>query len=298
MIYNFSFIIPHKNCPDLLQRCVDSIPERDDVQVIVVDDNSDDGKKPLLKSRANLQVVLLDAKHSKGAGRARNVGLEHAEGKWLLFADADDYYNYGLLDILDKYATDEITDMVFLNARMFNEKDETLPLRLNSLVDDIINHRKNAALMLRFTFWTPWSRMIKRKIVTDNHILFDETMARNDKNFILECSSKAVSFEVEKNKIYNYFRPSYGSMTDKKRTVALLDDMVKITSRTNRIYKSVNIRLRYSYIEIFYKTSFVAGLGKRDIFVKYLSALWKNKVCLFSDVMYYIMKKKNINILF
>jgi len=45
---NYSFIIPHKNCPDLLQRCVDSIPERDDVQVIVVDDNSDEGKKNYL----------------------------------------------------------------------------------------------------------------------------------------------------------------------------------------------------------------------------------------------------------
>ena len=84
-MYNYSFIIPHKNCPDLLQRCVDSIPERDDVQVIVVDDNSDDGKKPSLKNHKNLQVILLDATQSKGAGRARNVGLEHAEGKWLLF---------------------------------------------------------------------------------------------------------------------------------------------------------------------------------------------------------------------
>ena len=48
MQINYSFIIPHKNCPDLLQRCVDSIPERDDVQVIVVDDNSDEGKKNYL----------------------------------------------------------------------------------------------------------------------------------------------------------------------------------------------------------------------------------------------------------
>ena len=58
-MYNYSFIIPHKNCPDLLQRCVDSIPERDDVQVIVVDDNSDDSKKPSLKNHKNLQVILM-----------------------------------------------------------------------------------------------------------------------------------------------------------------------------------------------------------------------------------------------
>ena len=37
---NYSIIIPHKNIPNLLQRCLDSIPNREDVQIIVVDDNS------------------------------------------------------------------------------------------------------------------------------------------------------------------------------------------------------------------------------------------------------------------
>ena len=38
---NYSFIIPHRNVPHLLQRCIDSIPKRDDIQIIIVDDNSD-----------------------------------------------------------------------------------------------------------------------------------------------------------------------------------------------------------------------------------------------------------------
>ena len=37
----FSFVIPHKNTPELLQKCLNSIPDRDNIQVIVVDDNSD-----------------------------------------------------------------------------------------------------------------------------------------------------------------------------------------------------------------------------------------------------------------
>jgi len=38
---NYSIIIPHKNIPHLLVRCLDSIPQREDVQIIVADDNSD-----------------------------------------------------------------------------------------------------------------------------------------------------------------------------------------------------------------------------------------------------------------
>ncbi len=45
MELNYSFIIPHYNTSDLLQRLIDSIPQREDVEIIVVDDNSDDGKK-------------------------------------------------------------------------------------------------------------------------------------------------------------------------------------------------------------------------------------------------------------
>ena len=40
--FNYSIIIPHRNIPQLLQRCIDSIPSRDDLQIIIVDDNSDD----------------------------------------------------------------------------------------------------------------------------------------------------------------------------------------------------------------------------------------------------------------
>ena len=42
MNYIYSIIIPHKNSPELLSRCLDSIPNRDDLQVVIVDDNSDE----------------------------------------------------------------------------------------------------------------------------------------------------------------------------------------------------------------------------------------------------------------
>lgn len=294
MNINYSIIIPYKNCPELLKRCLNSIPNRDDVQVIVIDDNSDNDKKPII-DRGDVEVITLDANQSKGAGRARNVGLTHATGKWLLFADADDYFTESLPGFLDKYATDEATDMVFLNARMFNENDETLPFRLNNLINNYLNHYSNAELTLRYTFWTPWSRMIKRKIVSGNSILFDETMARNDKNFVLECSSKAVSVKVEYEKIYCYFRPSYGSITDKKRNVSILNDMIAITGRTNQIYKGANIRLRYSYIEIFRDAGFVKGMSRMEIMKKYIASLRKNNVSILTDIICYIYNRRMPN---
>ena len=100
---NYSIIIPHKNIPDLLTRCVNSIPQRGDIQIIVVDDNSDQAYLDIFPSfyRSDLEVIF--TKEGRGAGYARNIGLKRAKGKWLLFADADDYYTGGFLDVLDKY---------------------------------------------------------------------------------------------------------------------------------------------------------------------------------------------------
>ena len=91
---NYSIIIPHKNIPYLLQRCIDSIPYRDDVQIIVIDDNSD----PTIVDFSNFpgcnrpQVEIYFTKDGRGAGYARNVGLQHVKEKWVLFADADDLF--------------------------------------------------------------------------------------------------------------------------------------------------------------------------------------------------------------
>ena len=110
---NYSFIIPHKNCPALLQRCLESIPQREDIQIIVVDDNSKIENKPK-SNRADTEIVYLNKEQSKGAGKARNVGLGIAKGKWLLFPDADDFYEKGFLEELDVYV-DSQYDIVFFD---------------------------------------------------------------------------------------------------------------------------------------------------------------------------------------
>ncbi|MBQ5445892.1 MAG: glycosyltransferase family 2 protein, partial [Lachnospiraceae bacterium] len=88
----FSIIIPHYDIPDLLMRCLKSIPVSKEIQVIVVDDNSPEADTYLEKypelSRPYLEFIRTTK--GGGAGYARNIGLEHAKGEWLLFADADD----------------------------------------------------------------------------------------------------------------------------------------------------------------------------------------------------------------
>ena len=90
----YSIIIPHKNIPQLLQRCLDSIPRREDIQIIVIDDNSSPEIVDFahFPGRERDDVEIVFTREGRGAGYARNEGLKRAKGKWLLFADTDDFF--------------------------------------------------------------------------------------------------------------------------------------------------------------------------------------------------------------
>lgn len=103
-MFNYSIIIPHKNIPSLLRRCLDSIPERDDLEIIVVDDNSKEDTIRDLQTihRNNIQIIY--TKEGKGAGYAMNVGISKAQGKWILFADADDFFLPNVIEKISPYS--------------------------------------------------------------------------------------------------------------------------------------------------------------------------------------------------
>ena len=185
---NYSIIIPHYNIPELLIRCVRSIPERDDVEIIVVDDHSPEGDKyperyPEL-SRKGLTYIHLDK--NIGGGGARNVGMKHASGKWLIFADADDFFNYCLDAILDEYK-DNACDIIYLNANSIDTGTY-----LNTGRSEPQNKRIAAYLEcanedtdydLRFSFGEPWCKIVSRQLVKEHNIEFEETPIHNDTQF-------------------------------------------------------------------------------------------------------------------
>ena len=114
---HYSIIIPYYNCPKLLVRCLNSIPTREDLQVIVIDDCSPTNYlyEDIVVKYSQCNVEFYQTPRNLGAGCARNIGLKHAKGKWLIFADADDYFNVCFSDILDLYV-DSLADIIFFKA--------------------------------------------------------------------------------------------------------------------------------------------------------------------------------------
>jgi glycosyltransferase involved in cell wall biosynthesis len=209
---NFSIIIPHKNIPELLERCLASIPQRDDIQIIVADDNSDisyfENMEYLGAKYPYVEFIFAKDKKRRGAGYARNIGLEHARGKWLIFADADDFFNQPAFEeALDKYK-DSDADMVCFSNNSVDSDDITIA---KENVWFSMHEQVNATLeqnnldIIRYNTGVVWARFIKRDLVERINAKFQETICRNDTLFSVQTGCHAKEIVLDNSlEIYCY----------------------------------------------------------------------------------------------
>lgn len=197
----YSVIVPNRNHPALLIRALASIPVREDLEVIVVDDASDPAQMDMAHypglERADCQVIFTT--EGKGAGYARNVGLDHARGRWLLFLDADDFFTEGILPLLDSHK-DGTEDIIFFGiTSVYSDTLEPSP-RHESRTAPIARYRDNPAKLEAYcrNLWPePWGKMIRRSMVLDHGICFDQTACANDVMFsaLIGRAARAIAYD-------------------------------------------------------------------------------------------------------
>ena len=201
----YSIIIPHYGIPELLRRCLASIPQREDFQIIVVDDHSPDfdtyrDRYPDLFREG---VTWLQTPHNGGAGLARNVGLDHATGKWLLFADADDFFTEDMEELLDAYKDTE-ADVIYFRHRCVMSDNLEEKARRDKWMDGMFDRYFESGddRELRFNHCVPWAKMTRRSLVEENALRYDEVRYSNDIMFNITAASKARSVRVVDREFY------------------------------------------------------------------------------------------------
>lgn len=90
-------ICPVYNQEELVIRAIDSIPKRDDIEIIVIDDGSEDGTMEKLiqyrdKNSDLLNLILLYNDTNKGVAYTINRGYDLAIGEYVVLLGSDDYF--------------------------------------------------------------------------------------------------------------------------------------------------------------------------------------------------------------
>ena len=192
------------------------------MEVIIVDDNSDPEVVDFdnFPGRGRADVTILHNDGQKWAGTARNRGIEAASGRWLIFADADDFFNYCLSEMLDKYAESD-ADIVFFKANSLDDEmyctssmTERRVRHINSYFKKYLAGDKKGEALLRYAWGEPWAKMYKRSLIEKNSIRFDATPIHNDTTFTYTAGYYAQKVEADPHCIYCVtYRPGSLSTT-------------------------------------------------------------------------------------
>ena len=122
----------------------------------------------------------------------------------------------------------------------------------------------------------------------------DELPAANDKMFCLLCSYYSRNIKAEMQIVYNYYRPSKGSITDRQKNSLILDDILDVRRRTILLYKKAQYKKIPSYWFLFYKKPYVKGMSRIDIIKKYFSILHVTNTNIFADQIRYLRTRLHL----
>ena len=192
-----SVVIPVYNQEDLIVRAIESIPKRDDVEIIVVDDGSTDNTSAnifenLEKFNKNIRMVVF--KENQGVPNALNSGLELIEGEYYMALGSDDYfYTDRLNDFIDNDLNDKV-DMVYFCL----ERND------GSLIEPNEETR---------SLWVGSTKAYRREIISDT-LYPDGKRACEDLVFDDLIRQKPHTYRFTGKIIKHYNFPREGSLTD------------------------------------------------------------------------------------
>lgn len=186
-----SVIIPVYNAMPYLQEAVKSIIDQTftDYELIFVDDGSTDTSLNFLKKlQIEDQRITVLHQINKGAGVARNYGMNKAKGKYLLFLDADDIFLPNLIFEAVKCAEKNNADITIYKFQSYHnitmrKENCDYAFRKEQWSGRIVNWHNNPQKI--FTSFNPcaWNKLFKKSFIDSNGLRFQDNKRTNDLYF-------------------------------------------------------------------------------------------------------------------
>lgn len=190
-----SVIAPVYRAERFLADCVESILSQSfsNFELILVDDGSPDRSGAMCDaySERDLRIQVIH-KENGGVSLARNTGLEHAKGKFVVFVDSDDYLGENYLeDLYSAYqAAADSNVFVLSDYRPFSPDGEVARAFSGTFNASLCGQKNDAELFRRLVFdfliFPPYCKLYRRDVIERNDLRFNQTL-RSAEDFDFNC---------------------------------------------------------------------------------------------------------------
>lgn len=264
-----SIIIPVYNIEEYLEKCLDSAVNQTlkDIEIICVNDGSTDNSRSILEEYAknDSHIVIID-KENAGLGAARNTGMDHANGDYILFLDSDDWLDLEAAESLYNQAILEDFDLVFFKIKPYDEeKDEFFKRDDYDLIavkdffnKSNINYKSLKNSIFRFSV-VAYNRIYKRSFLDKFSMKFPEGLIFEDNPFFYEVILKADNIKfLDEYYLYRRFRDNsiMTSCDSRFLDIIPITDLTLDAFRNNGLfdeYLEPLVNFKISKISIFYR---------------------------------------------
>lgn len=210
MIFDVTIIMPVYNVDGHLERAIESaLNQRQECEIILVNDGSTDGSAKICEYYARKEPLLIQVVHQKnqGSGVARNAGLEKAKGKYIYFADPDDYFEETLIQENVQEAEEKNADIVIFGYTEENVKNpEKRKIHLPNLpqMNGKEEFRKHFRNVYYFSPYALWNKLYRRDFLVANAIHFTDQKLGQDALFNIDVFRELGRVAVNRKAYYHY----------------------------------------------------------------------------------------------
>ncbi|WP_052319989.1 glycosyltransferase family 2 protein [Methanocorpusculum bavaricum] len=252
-----SVIIPVFNVDLYLRQCLSSICNQTlkEIEIICVDDGSTDNSLNILKQyQTNDPRIILLHQANKGGGAARNLGLRHATGDYLVFLDSDDFFELAFLEKMYARAIETGSDLMVCQYRNYHTVTHqvSVPLGISSYnlpcLEKFSYTDISKSIFMNFSLF-PWNKLYSRSMIEKNNLKFQEIHHHNDNYFsaMSIVSANRISIILEP---FIYYRRGMKTNTQSRNFEHPYDFSLAITAICQSL-KAYNIyaRVEPSFLE-------------------------------------------------
>lgn len=229
-----SIIVPVYNVENYIERCLNSLVNQTfkDIEIITINDGSTDKSLELINKyvKEDIRVSVIDL-GDEGVSYCRNLGIEKANGKYIMFVDSDDWIDFNMVEVMYKKAEENNIDLVMCSyirefkdhskKKIFNlpeeiiyKEDKVKNELLRKLVGPVKEELSNPEML--DALGTVWGKLYRADIFKENKINFvdlKEIGSAEDTLFNIFTFNYLKKVMFLNKPMYHYWRDNPKSVT-------------------------------------------------------------------------------------